>query len=107
MTTLPASASDRHSAIRGDDVARSAKAEHVARSVAMTRMMGMETASMLLGGKPALAEVLDVTDRALRYKLTGDRSISNAELVATSDALDARAAKLAAHASKLRAEARS
>jgi hypothetical protein len=81
----------------------SAKAEQ-AYPVTMARMMGLETAATMLGGKQALADALVLDVRTVRYKLTGDRGVSNADLTSTAAALDALAGRVAAHAAKLRAE---
>lgn len=83
----------------------SAKAEQKGHPVSVARMMGMETAAAILGGVDVLAKALDITPRGVRHKLTGDRGVSNADLIAAAGALDARAARIAAHAAKLRAEA--
>jgi hypothetical protein len=67
-------------------------------------MMGLETAAAILGGVEQVAAALAVTPRMVRYKMTGDRGISDADLNAVAGALDKRAEKIAAHAGKLRAE---
>jgi hypothetical protein len=68
-------------------------------------MMGMETAAAILGGVDVLAQALKITPRGVRHKLTGDRGVSDDDLIAAAGALDARAERIAAHAAKLRAEA--
>jgi len=83
----------------------SAKAEQRGNPVTVARMMGLDTAAGMLGGKPTLARALAIEDRTLRYKLTGDRGVSRADLLAAAAALDTRAARIADHARKLRDEA--
>lgn len=82
----------------------SAKAERCL-PISAVRMMGLETAAAILGGVDVLAGALGITPRGVRHKLTGDRGISDADLIAAAVALDARAARVAGHAAKLRAEA--
>lgn len=80
--------------------------------VEMARMMGMETAADMLGGVSALADAMGIKERGTRAKMDGERGISDANLIAVADALDKRAAAIAAragkiteHAQKLRKEA--
>ena len=68
-------------------------------------MMGLATASMMLGGHDKLAEALDIQPRSLRAKLNADRGVSNSDLLSAAAALDERAGKIVAHAQKLRDEA--
>lgn len=68
------------------------------------RMMGLEVAARMLGGTDNLAGILDINPRSLRAKYTADRGIADGELVATAVALEEKAAKILAHAAKLRAE---
>ncbi len=79
-------------------------AEQKSLPISMKRMMGLETAVGILGGTDQLAAALGITARAVRYKLTADRGISDSDLSAAAEALDARAARIAAHAQKLRDE---
>lgn len=84
----------------------SAKAEQKGHPVSVARMMGMETAAAILGGVDVLAQALGITARGVRHKLTGDRGVSNADLIAAAVAMEARAKRIADHAFKLREEAR-
>lgn len=85
----------------------SAKTEQPTHSVGMARMMGLETAATMLGGKDALGDVLGISGRAVRYKLTGERGVSNADLTLAAGALEKLAQRVADHAVKLREVARS
>jgi hypothetical protein len=67
-------------------------------------MRGLEVAAGMLGGQAVLAQALNIDPRSLRAKLTADRGVSDADLLAAAAALDARAAHLVRHAEKLRAE---
>lgn len=71
------------------------------------RMMGLHTAAMMLGGIEKLAGALDIQERGTRAKISGERGVSNADLLATAAALDERADRVRAHAEKLRQEAQS
>ena len=71
----------------------------------MGRMMGLETAATLMGGKGQLAAELAIQPRTLRAKLSADRGVSNVDLMLAASALEARAAKMIEHANKLRIEA--
>ncbi len=73
--------------------------------VEIRRMMGLETAADMLGGQGALADALGITVRGLRAKVSADRGISTADLLAAAMALDAQAIRILDHARKLRAEA--
>ncbi len=81
------------------------KAAHPATVTNMARMMGLTTAAKLLGGQPELAEAMGIQPRSLRAKLTADRGVSNADLVATALALEMHADRIRDHARKLREEA--
>ena len=83
----------------------SRKPEQKGLPIGMARMMGLETAAELLGGKVHLAAALDITTRSLAYKVDAGRGISNGDLRSAAFALEMRAARLAAHAAKLREEA--
>lgn len=87
------------------DVPCTGKAAQPATSFAVARMMGLETAAKLLGGQGPLAGAIGIHARSLRAKLTGERGISRGDLLLAAGALDARAARLADHARKLREEA--
>ena len=67
-------------------------------------MMGLETAAEMLGGKRHLGDVLGVGERQAAHKVAGSRGISNGDLLMTAGALEKLAARIAAHAAKLRAE---
>lgn len=71
------------------------------------RMMGLHTAAMMLGGIEKLAEALTIQERGTRAKISGERGVSDADLLATAAALDERADRVRAHAEKLRQEAAS
>lgn len=86
----------------GEASNRAAKAAH--KPSPMVRMMGLETAAGVLG-QAALAAAMSIEPRSLRAKLTSDRGITDADLISAAAALDDRAAKIMAHAAKLRAEA--
>lgn len=73
--------------------------------IGMGRMMGLETAATLMGGKVQLAEELAIQPRTLRAKLSANRGVSNLDLMLAADALEVRAAKMIDHARKLRLEA--
>lgn len=70
---------------------------------AVARMLLFERAASLLGGQEKLADALGIKARSLRAKFTADRGISDADLIATADALDARANDIKAEAVKIRA----
>lgn len=82
-----------------------AKAAQRGFPIGMGRMMGLETAATLMGGKVQLAEELAIQPRTLRAKLSADRGVSNVDLMLAAGALEARAAKMIEHANKLRIEA--
>jgi hypothetical protein len=83
-------------------------AARTARSApSMARMMGLDTAAMMLGGRHILAEALGLAPRTVRAKLSAERGVSDDDLRSAADALDARAASLTQHAQKLRDEAAS
>jgi hypothetical protein len=71
--------------------------------IEMPRMMGLQTAYEILGGKKALADVLGVCVRSLNYKLNADRGVSNLDLFVTAKTLETRGRKMLEHAAKLRA----
>lgn len=82
----------------------SQKQEQRGLPVAMGRIMGLETAADMLGGKAPLANALCITIRAVNLKLNAERGISNIDMSFAAKALDARAKALTDHAAKLRAE---
>ncbi|WP_301089677.1 hypothetical protein [Sphingomonas sp.] len=73
--------------------------------MAIDRMMGLETAARLLGGKGKLAEALCCSPRSIHYKVEAGRGISNLDLNLAASALEERAEALRTHALKLRAVA--
>lgn len=81
----------------------STKPEQRGHPIAVQRMMGLETAYPMLGGKTKLAAIMGVCPRDLSYKLSAERGISNADLLLTATALEARGNKMLEHAAKLRA----
>lgn len=90
----------------------SVKTEQKGLPLSVVRMMGLTTAVALLGSTKRLADAMGISDRALYYKLEGERGVSDDNLIAAAEALDAQAAKvtalaakIAGHAAKLRAEA--
>lgn len=85
-----------------DSAPCTAKAAHSS-NFGVSRMMGLETAAELLGGKPKLADALGIQPRSLRHKLTADRSISNGDLLLAATSLESLAGRAAEHARKLRA----
>lgn len=87
------------------NVTCSQKAEQKGLPLTITRMMGLTTAALMLGGVKNLASPMGITERALHHKLAGTRGTSDADLLAAADALDMLVARIAGHAAKLRAEA--
>ena len=83
------------------------KAAQKGHPLKVERMMGLHTAAMLLGGIEKLAGALDIQERGTRAKISGERGVSDADLLATAAALDERADRVRAHAEKLRQEAQS
>lgn len=83
---------------------RSGKSEQRGLPLTVPRMMGFVTAAALLGGIKNLADHLGISERGVAHKIAGDRGISDDDLRGAAEALNARAAKLAGHAAKLRAE---
>ena len=72
--------------------------------IEMPRMMGLQTAYEILGGKKqTLADILGVTPRSLNFKLSAERGISNLDLLLTAKSLETRGNKMLEHAAKLRA----
>ena len=70
----------------------------------MPRMMGLQTAYEILGGKRELADALGIGVRSLNHKLNADRGVSNIDMVLAASALEARGRKMLDHARKLRIE---
>jgi len=85
---------------------RTAKAVQASHLIAMPRIAALIKAGKLLGSATALAEVLGIQPRSLRAKTDADRGVSCEELETVAAALDARAALMIEHATKLRAEVR-
>jgi len=81
----------------------SPKREQRGLPIEISRMMGLQTAYEILGGKKALADALGVCVRSLNHKLNADRGVSNLDLFVTAKTLETRAAKMLQHAAKLRA----
>jgi len=84
----------------------SVQAERKALPISAVRTTGLETAASLLGGVDKLADVLCITPRAVRHKITADRGISDGDLLATAAALETRAKRIVDHAFKMREAAR-
>jgi len=82
---------------------RSSKREQRGLPIEISRMMGLQTAYEILGGKKALADALGVGVRSLNHKLNADRGVSNLDLFVAAKTLETRAAKMMQHAAKLRA----
>lgn len=83
----------------------SAKPEQKGLPVGMARMMGLETAAGMLGGKRQLVDAHGIGERAAAHKVAGARGISNGDLLMTAGALDKLARRISDHAKKLRNEA--
>ena len=83
----------------------SPKREQRGLPIEIRRMVGMETAFEILGGKGELAGALGITVRALNYKLNADRGVSNLDLTLAANTLETRGKKMLDHARKLREEA--
>jgi len=66
--------------------------------------MGLDVAAKMLGGNRKLGDILGITDRAVAHKNAAARGIADDELITTAEALEALAARIAAHAAKLRAQ---
>jgi hypothetical protein len=88
------------------EITCSVKAEQKGLPLGMARMMGLETAADMLGGKRQLSESLGISLRAAAYKVNGERGISNGDLLMTASALDKMAQRISDHAQKLRDVAR-
>lgn len=71
-------------------------------SVRLAKMIMLEKAAAFLGGKDAAAEAIGIATRSLRAKLTADRGVSDDDLAAIADALDARSAEVMRFAGKVR-----
>ena len=82
----------------------SANPEQASYSVGMARMMGLETAADMLGGKRHLGDVIGVGERQAAHKVAGTRGISNGDLLLAAAALEKLGARIKEHAAKLRAE---
>jgi len=80
----------------------SQKREQRGMPIEMMRIMGLDTAAKLLG-KGRLADELNITVRALNYKIDAGRGVSDADVIAAARGLEERAARFHAHAQKLRA----
>jgi hypothetical protein len=84
---------------------RAANAAQASHLVTMPRMAALMKAGALLGSAAALADALGIQPRSLRAKTGAERGVSGDDLRAAADALEARAADMTEHATKLRAEA--
>lgn len=82
----------------------SQKQEQRGYPIEIRRMVGMQTAFEILGGKDRLASALGVTVRSLNYKLNAERGVSNLDLTLTANTLETRGKKMLDHARKLRDE---
>ena len=72
--------------------------------IEIRRMVGMQTAFEILGGKGRLASALGITVRSLNYKLNAERGVSNLDLTLAATTLETRGKKMLDHARKLRDE---
>lgn len=79
----------------------SLKREQVAFPIEVPRMMGLDTAAVLLG-KGMLADELCITVRNLNYKINGERGACDADIVAAARGLEERGERFLSHALKLR-----
>lgn len=82
----------------------SQKREQRGLPIEMPRMMGLQTAHEILGGKRELADALGIGVRSLNHKLNADRGVSNVDMILAAKALEARGRKMLDHARKLRIE---
>jgi len=82
----------------------SQKREQRGLPIEMPRMMGLQTAYEILGGKRELAEALGIGVRSLNHKLNADRGVSNIDMILAANTLEARGKKMLDHARKLRIE---
>lgn len=82
----------------------SQKREQRGLPIEMPRMMGLQTAYEILGGKRELAEALGIGVRSLNHKLNADRGVSNIDMILAANALEARGKKMLDHVRKLRSE---
>lgn len=80
----------------------SQKREQRGLPIDMPRMMGLQTAYEILGGKRELADALGIGVRSLNHKLNADRGVSNIDMILAANALEARGKKMLDHARKLR-----
>lgn len=103
MMTRAAAPEADQSAPRSQPSNRSQKREQRGLPIEMPRMMGLQTAYEILGGKKALADALGVCVRSLNHKLNADRGVSNLDLFVTAKTLETRGTKMLEHAAKLRA----
>lgn len=87
----------------GIEAQGSGKSEPRGQPVEVVRMMGLDSASKMLGGRKPHADALGISTRALFNKTNGDDGVSKSDLVLTASALEARARRMLEHAGKLRA----
>lgn len=77
-------------------------AQPSATATRVARMLLLEQAARFVGGQDELAAALGIQTRSLRAKFSADRGVSDDDLRAAADAMDARAALIAAKAAKMR-----
>lgn len=82
----------------------SPKREQRGYPIEIRRMVGMQTAFEILGGKGRLASALGITVRSLNYKLNAERGVSNLDLTLAANTLETSGKKMLDHARKLRDE---
>lgn len=82
----------------------SRKREQRGLPIEMPRMMGLQTAYEILGGKRELADALGIGVRSLNHKLNADRGVSDIDMILAANMLEARGKKMLDHARKLRIE---
>lgn len=74
-----------------------------AMALALRRLVLLDRARTALGGAARLAVVMGIGRRAVNYKLSADRGLSDAEIAMVADGLDRHAATIVALARDLRA----
>ncbi len=95
---------DRETALSARPANCSQKREQRGLPIEMPRMMGLQTAYEILGGKRELAAALGIGVRSLNHKLNADRGVSNVDIVLAAATLEQRGKKMLDHARKLRLE---
>ncbi len=94
----------RQTSLSPQPVNCSQKREQRGYPIEIRRMVGMQTAFEMLGGKGGLARALGITVRSLNYKLNAERGVSNLDLTLAANTLETRGKKMLDHARKLRDE---